>query len=154
MPARVFVTQKGFTFGIGNPSAADPSLAPPSCAAVTLMCLLSEEDSAQWFKFDRRSYDAEKDAFSQRLIAIAEEIAPGFAASIVYRQTAAPPTFARYLNTKAGNIYGGARRQWKPLNQPVLPGLFLAGGGTLTGPGIEAVVLSGIAAAEGILAER
>ncbi len=152
MPARVFVTQKGFTFGIGNPSAIDPTLAPPSCAAVTLMCLLSEEDSAQWFTFDRRTYAAEKEAFTGRLIAIADEIAPGFAASIVYRQTAAPPTFARYLNTKAGNIYGGARRQWKPLNQPVLPGLLLAGGGTLTGPGIEAVVLSGIAAAEGIRA--
>ena len=53
MPARVFVTQKDFTFGIGNPSAIDPTLAPPSCAAVTLLCLLNEEDSAQWFKFDR-----------------------------------------------------------------------------------------------------
>ncbi len=154
MPARVFVTQKGFTFGIGNPSAIDPALAPPSYAAVTLLCLLNEEDSAQWFKFDPHTYAAEKEAFSKRLLAIVEEIAPGFAASIVYRQTATPPTFARYLNTKAGNIYGGARRQWKPLNQPVLPGLVLAGGGTLPGPGIEAVVLSGIAAAEGIRAER
>jgi all-trans-retinol 13,14-reductase len=154
MSARVFVTKKGFTFGIGNPSAVDPTLVPPSCAAVTLLCLLNEKDSAQWFKFDRRTYAAEKDAFSKRLLAIVEEIAPGFAASIVYRQTATPPTFARYLSTKAGNIYGGARRQWKPLDQPILPGLFLAGGGTLPGPGIEAVVLSGIAAAQGIRAER
>lgn len=154
MSARVFVTKKGFTFGIGNPSAIDPTLAPPLCAAVTLLCLLNEEDSAQWFKFDRRTYAAEKEAFSKRLLTIVEEIAPGFAASMVYRQTATPPTFARYLNTKTGNIYGGARRQWRPLNQPVLPGLFLAGGGTIPGPGIEAVVLSGIAAAEGINAER
>jgi all-trans-retinol 13,14-reductase len=150
MPARVFVTKDGFTFGIGNPSAIDPSLAPPSCAAVTLLCLLSEEDSAQWFKAGRSAYAAEKEAFANRLIAIADEIAPGFAESIVYRQTAAPPTFARYLGTKGGNIYGGARRQWKPPNQPVLPGLSLAGGGTLPGPGVEAVVLSGIAAAEGV----
>lgn len=154
MPARVFVTKNNITFGIGNPSANDPTLAPPSCAAVTLLCLLNEEDSAQWFNFDRRTYDAEKEAFSKRMLTIVEEIAPGFAASIVYRQTATPATFARYLNTKAGNIYGGARRQWKPLNQPVLPGLFLVGGGTLPGPGIEAVVLSGIAAAKGICAER
>ena len=154
MSARVFVTKKDFTFGIGNPSAIDPTLAPPSCAAVTLLCLLNEEDSAQWFKFDRRTYAAEKEVFSKRLLTIVEEIAPGFAASIVYRQTATPPTFARYLNTKAGNIYGGARRQWKPFNHPVLPGLFLVGGGTLPGPGIEAVVLSGIAAAKGIRAER
>ena len=153
MPARVFVTRKDFTFEIGNPSAIDPTLAPPSCAAVTLMCLLNEEDSAQWFTFDRRTYAGEKEAFSKRLLTIVEEIAPGFAVSIVYRQTATPRTFARYLNTKAGNIYGGARRQWKPLNQPVLPGLFLVGGGTLPGPGIEAVVLSGIAAAKGICAE-
>jgi phytoene dehydrogenase-like protein len=154
MSARVFVTKKDFPFGIGNPSAIDPTLAPPSCAAVTLLCLLNEEDSAQWFKFDQRTYAAEKEAFSKRLLTIVEEIAPGFAASIVYRQTATPPTFARYLTTKAGNIYGGARRQWKPFNQPVLPGLFLVGGGTLPGPGIEAVVLSGIAAAKGIRAER
>ena len=154
MSARVFVTKKGFTFGIGNPSAIDSTLAPPSCAAVTLLCLLNEDDSAQWFKFDRRTYAAEKEAFSKRLLTIVEEIAPGFSASIVYRQTATPSTFARYLNTKAGNIYGGARRQWKPLNQPVLPGLFLAGGGTLPGPGIEAVVLSGIAAVNGICAGR
>jgi all-trans-retinol 13,14-reductase len=154
MPARVFVTKKGFTFGIANPSAIDPTLAPPSCAAVTLLRLLNEEDSAQWFKFDQRAYAAEKEAFSKRLLTIVEEIAPGFAASIVYRQTAAPPTFARYLNTKAGNIYGGARRQWKPLNQQILPGLFLVGGGALPGPGIEAVVLSGIAAAQGVSAGR
>jgi all-trans-retinol 13,14-reductase len=152
MPARVFVTKNNFTFGIGNPSAIDPTLAPPSCAAVTLLCLLNEEDSAQWFRFDRRTYAAEKEAFAKRMLSIVEEIAPGFAASIVYRQTATPPTFARYLNTKTGNIYGGARRQWKPHNQQVLPGLFLVGGGTLPGPGIEAVVLSGIAAAEGIRA--
>jgi phytoene dehydrogenase-like protein len=152
MPARVFVTQKGFTFGIGNPSAIDPTLAPPSCAAVTLLCLLSQEDSAEWFGGDRGGYAARKEAFTERLLAIVEDIAPGFAGSVVYRQTATPPTFARYLNTKAGNIYGGARRQWKPHNQPVLPGLSLAGGGTLPGPGIEAVVLSGIAAANGIFA--
>ena len=154
MSARVFVTKKGFTFGIGNPSAVDPTLAPPSCAAVTLLCLLNEEDIAQWFKFDRRAYAAEKEAFTKRLLTIAEEIAPGFSASIVYRETATPRTFARYLNTKAGNIYGGARRQWKPPNRLILPGLFLAGGGTLPGPGIEAVVLSGIAAAKGIRGER
>ena len=154
MPERVFVTKKNFTFGIGNPSAIDPTLAPPSCAAVTLLCLVDEEDSARWFKFDRGAYAAEKEAFSKRLLTIVEEIAPGFAASIVYRQTAAPPTFARYLNTKGGNIFGGARRQWRPLNQQVFPGLFLVGGGTVLGPGIEAVVLSGIAAAKGIRALR
>jgi len=48
LPARVFVSAENLHFGIGNPSVIDTSLAPPGCAALTLLCLLAEEEAESW----------------------------------------------------------------------------------------------------------
>jgi phytoene dehydrogenase-like protein len=147
LPARTFVSAGNLHFGIGNPSVIDHSLAPPGCAALTLLCLLSEEEATEWFGMDKRAYRKAKEAFADRLIAATETIIPGLREGILYRQTAAPPTFTRYTRACNGNIYGAARGQWCPPVKSPVPGLMLAGAGCQNGPGVEAAVISGIASA-------
>src|SRR5215510_2035131 len=147
LPARTFVSAGSLHFGIGNPSVIDPSLAPPGCAALTLLCLLSEEEATGWFGMDKPAYRKAKEAFADRLIAATETIIPGLREGILYWQTAAPPTFTRYTRAGNGNIYGAARGQWCPPVKSPVPGLMLAGAGCQNGPGVEAAVISGIASA-------
>jgi all-trans-retinol 13,14-reductase len=147
LPARVFVSTDSLHFGIGNPSVVDPSLAPPGCAVLTILCLVTEKEAAGWFNMDKSLYRNSKDAFADRLIAATETIIPELRKGIIYRQTAAPPTFTRYTGASNGNIYGAARGQWCPPAKSPVPGLMLAGAGCRNGPGIEAAVISGVVAA-------
>jgi all-trans-retinol 13,14-reductase len=150
VPARVFLKAGDLAFGIGNPSVLDPSLAPPGHAALTFLHLLSEADAAAWFRMSGASYRAAKDRMADRLITAAEAVVPGLQRSILYRQTAAPPTFKRYTSAANGSIYGAARGQWYPSAKTPVPGLVLAGSACQSGPGIEAVVMSGVRAADAI----
>jgi all-trans-retinol 13,14-reductase len=148
LPARIFVSHQGLDFGIGNPSAIDPSLAPPGHAAVTMLCLLSEEQARSWDR-SHPDYPRRKDTFADDLIAAAEAtVWPELGRHIVYRQVAGPPTFARYARTGGCCIYGAARGQWCPDVVSPVPGLMLVGAGTRSGAGIEAVVVSGTIAAD------
>ena len=147
LPARTFVSAEKLHFGIGNPSVIDPSLAPSGCAALTLLYLLSEEEATGWFGMDKLAYRKAKEVFADRLVTATETIIPGLRKGILYRQTAAPPTFTRYTRAGNGNIYGAARGQWRPSVKSPVPGLMLAGAGCQNGPGVEAAVISGIASA-------
>jgi all-trans-retinol 13,14-reductase len=147
LPARVFVSSGALHFGIGNPSAVDASLAPPGCAAVTLMHLLSEDEASEWFRMDKQAYNSAKEALADKLIEAAEAVIPDLGKRTIHRQVAAPPTFTRYTKASNGNIYGAARGQWSPAVKSPAPGLLLAGAGCQNGPGVEAAVISGVAAA-------
>ena len=147
LPARVFVSRDGLQFGIGNPSAIDGSVASPGCAAVTLLCLLPQSEKKRWFVLERAAYRQAKADIGERLLAAAAAVIPDLREQICYMQVAAPPTFARYLRAVDGSIYGAARGQWTPPIKTPVPGLMLLGGGGQTGPGIEAVVIAGTAAA-------
>lgn len=147
IPARVFLSAQDLSFGIGNPSVIDTSLAPEGHAALTLLCLVSEEEATRWFALSGMAYRSAKAAFTNRLIAAAETVIPGLAGHVLYRQTGAPPTFTRYALTGNGSIYGAARGQWCPPIKTPVPGLLLAGAACQNGPGIEAVVITGVQAA-------
>jgi all-trans-retinol 13,14-reductase len=152
LPARIFVQQDGLAFGIGNPSVIDPTLAPPGHAAVTLLYLLSEEAATDWHR-KAPGYRENKDRIADRLIAATEaSVMPQLRRHIVYREVASPPSFTLFAKTRNGNIYGAARDQWHPRLKSPIPGLMLVGAGTSTGPGIEAVVVSGTIAANLITA--
>jgi all-trans-retinol 13,14-reductase len=150
IPARVFLKAGDLAFGIGNPSVLDPSLAPPGHAALTFLHLVPEAATTAWFRMSRPAYRAEKKRIADRLIAAAEAAIPDLRRRILYRQTAAPPTFTRYTSAANGSIYGAARNQWHPGPKTPVPGLVLAGAACQTGPGIEAVVISGVRAADAI----
>jgi phytoene dehydrogenase-like protein len=151
LPPRIFVRKDGLAFGIGNPSVLDPSLAPPGCSAVTLLLLLSEAEAAAWPARTNPSYRAHKAAMIDRLIeTIEQSVFADLGRHIVYREAATPATFTAFTGARNGNIYGAARAMWRPRMQPPLAGLYLAGAGTDTGAGIEAVVISGTRVANAI----
>ena len=147
LPARIFIHQDGLDFGIGNPSVIDPTLAPPGCAALTILCLLSEEVAVAWER-KTEHYRGSKQDFANRLIAATEAaVMPDLRRHIIHQEVASPPTFTLFARTRNGNIYGAARNQWHPQIKSPVPGLLLVGSGVSTGPGIEAVVVSGTIAA-------
>lgn len=151
MPARVFVKQGDLVFGLSNPSVLDPSLAPPGHAALCLLHLLPQDEAAAWFSLPSAQYEEAKQAYARRLIAAADSVVPGLDRHIVHCEVAAPPTFRHYIRSENGSIYGAARGQWGPAVRSPVPGLFLAGAGTATGPGVEAAVLSGLHAAHAVM---
>ena len=147
LPARIFIRKNGFEFGIGNPSVLDSSLAPEGCSSVTMLCLLHETDGPQWLVRDR-TYAQRKQAFCDRMIgAVADSVFPDIHKHIVYEEIATPATFAAFTAAHGGAIYGAARGGWRPALRSPITGLLLVGGGTETGAGIEAVVVSGTRAA-------
>jgi all-trans-retinol 13,14-reductase len=151
-PARIFVEYDGLVLGIGNPSAIDPTLAPAGCAALSILCLLPEEESARWQRRDS-SYRQDKEAFAERLIAALEAtLIPDLRRHVIHREVATPPTFTSFARVRNGHIYGAARDQWLPQLKSPVPGLLLVGAGVSTGPGIEAVVVSGTIAANMVMA--
>lgn len=151
LPARVFVKQGELVFGLSNPSTLDPSLAPPGHAALCLLHLLPEAEAGPWFGLPPAQYEAAKQAHAQRLIEAAGSIIPELERHMVHCEVAAPPTFRHYIRSENGSIYGAARGQWCPAVSSPVPGLFLAGAGTATGPGVEAAVLSGLHAAHAVV---
>jgi phytoene dehydrogenase-like protein len=151
MPARVFVRQGDLVFGLSNPSVLDPSLAPPGHAALCLLHLLPEAEAGSWFGLPSAQYEEAKEAHARRLIEAASSLVPGLNRHIVHYEVAAPPTFRHYVRSENGSIYGAARGQWCPAVRSPVPGLFLAGAGTATGPGVEAAALSGLHAAHAVM---
>lgn len=148
LPARIFIEQNGLRFGVGNPSVLDANLAPPGCSAVTALCLMSEAEATDWLRRPQECA-ARKTAAAEALIdAIADAVFPDVRRHILYREVAAPGTFARFTDAANGNIYGAARGGWSPSLRSPVSGLLLVGAGTETGPGIEAVVVSATRAAD------
>lgn len=134
--------------GVMVPSVIDPSLAPPGCAAVTLIRLVPRPEAAGWDPA-AADYRARKRAFGDRMIEAAEAVIPGLRRAILYRQDASPATFARFARTTGGAIYGPGPTPL-PARGPI-PGLALAGSGALPGAGVEACAISGLNAADVLL---
>lgn len=137
----------GRGFAIMVPSLADPSIAPPGHAAVTLLELVPTAEAAGWDR-DDGVYAEAKRARGDALIARAEKAIPGLSAHIRYRQDGSPATFARYGLATAGAIYGLALSGPRPHRRTPVRNLFLCGAGTDLGAGVEAVAISGMLVAE------
>ncbi|CAO3447104.1 hypothetical protein [Azospirillum argentinense] len=143
LPAMIFLKDAGMALAL--PSAHDASLAPPGCAALTLMRL--DPVGAAW---DRSApdYRARKTREGDAMITAAAAVIPDLERHILHRQDASAATFARYAHTTEGAIYGTDPAL--PAKSPV-PGLLLAGGGVFPGSGVEACVISGRLAAEALV---
>ncbi len=73
------------------------------------------------------------------------------------RVRAGPSLFHRRFPASSGSLYGKATHGWmsifsRPGATTAIPGLFLTGGGTHPGPGVPMTALSGIRAAEDVMA--
>jgi phytoene dehydrogenase-like protein len=122
------------------PSVVDDTLAPPGRHVASMFVQYAPWQPAG------SDWDAERDAFADRCIAMVEEVAPGFAQSVCEREVLAPPDLERIFGLTGGNIFHGAMGLdrllfMRPLpgfaryRTPV-PGLWLCGAGTHPGGGV------------------
>ncbi len=122
------------------PSALDSGLAPPGHHVASLF--------VQYVPFEPAgsSWELERDRFADRVLALVDEVAPGFSGSVVHRDVLAPPDLERVFGLTGGNIFHGAMGLdrllfmrpvpgWRPYRTPV-ERLYLCGAGTHPGGGV------------------
>ncbi|MDH3211379.1 MAG: NAD(P)/FAD-dependent oxidoreductase [Myxococcales bacterium] len=122
------------------PSALDGSLAPDGHHVASLFVQYVPYALAE------RDWDAERDRFADRVLALVDEVAPGFSESVLQREVLAPPDLERIFGLTGGNIFHGAMSLdrllflrpvpgWARYRTPVA-GLYLCGAGTHPGGGV------------------
>jgi phytoene dehydrogenase-like protein len=121
------------------PSALDRSLAPPGRHVASLFVQPVPYALAG-------GWDGVREHFADRVLALLDEVAPGFSASVLHREVLAPPDLERIFALTGGNIFHGAMSIdrllfMRPLpghsgyHTPI-PGLWLCGAGTHPGGGV------------------
>ncbi|HEX4043013.1 MAG TPA: NAD(P)/FAD-dependent oxidoreductase [Xanthobacteraceae bacterium] len=138
------------------PSTLDDTLAPPGAHVASLFC---QHVSAQLP--DGLSWDAHRETVADLMIDTVETYAPGFKASVIARQSLAPPDLQRIFGLPDGDIFHGrmtldqlfaARpmRGYADYRMPV-GGLYLCGAGAHPGGGVTGA--PGHNAAQAVLAD-
>nr|WP_294848296.1 NAD(P)/FAD-dependent oxidoreductase [uncultured Sphingomonas sp.] len=138
------------------PSTLDPSLAPKGKHVASLFC--------QHFRYrlpGKKTWDKEREAAADAIIAAVDNHAPGFAKSVVARQTHSPLDLERRFGLIGGDIFHGKMGSdqlfsARPLlgyagYRMPLPGLYLCGSGSHPGGGVTGA--PGHNAAQAILAD-
>jgi phytoene dehydrogenase-like protein len=123
------------------PSTLDDSLAPAGRHVASLFCQHVAPELP-----DGRSWDACREEVADLMIATVEAHAPGFAASVIARQTLTPLDLERTFGLVAGDIMHGRLSLDQLFSaRPVLgagdyrtpvPGLYLCGAGAHPGGGV------------------
>ncbi|MCA1653046.1 MAG: NAD(P)/FAD-dependent oxidoreductase, partial [Sphingomonadales bacterium] len=139
------------------PSTLDDSLAPKGKHVASLFC--------QHFRFnlpDGRSWDDEREAAADAIVATVDRHAPGFAKSVIGRQIHSPLDLERRFGLIGGDIFHGkmgldqlfsARPMIGAADYRMpLPGLYLCGSGAHPGGGVTGA--PGHNAAQAVLADR
>ena len=159
LPPVIHLEHRGAGYELVSPSMIDPSAASPGYHTLEVMQLLTPAQAAPWFAdaeqvnpVEQRhgaEYLQTKREHTERLLGVVSAVIPDIAERVVCAELGTPITFRRYGMSALGTVYGlpppfGQHGARTPIN-----GLYLAGSANL-GPGVEAVVLSAIAAAEAV----
>jgi len=144
---------------------SSPQVAPPGCTNLQIMTL-APLDYGVW-NVDRGpteggryhrdpEYRRRKQALSDHLIDSAEQVIPGLRKHIVWQEAATPVSQERFTRSTGGTSYGieMSLDQAGPMRvgpRTEIPGLFLCGASTPSGPGIAGVLRSGVHAAGQVL---
>jgi len=126
-------------------NAVDPDFSPPGTAVVVLT-LIARADP--WLRLAPEDYAATKTKVADRVIALAERIAPDIRKHIEVVEVATPLTNARYTGNVAGSIIGfndtfkGTGLVRMPSRGP-LDGLYFSGAWVNIGGGYEPSIYSG-----------
>lgn len=138
------------------PSVLDPDLAPPGKHVASLF--------VQHVPWEPRGggWSVAREPFADRVLALVDQVAPGFSASVLHREVLAPPDLERIFGLTGGNIFHGAMTLDRLfLLRPVpgagryatpIPGLYLCGAGAHPGGGVMGAC--GRNAAAALLADR
>ena len=102
------------------------------------------------------AYEACKHEMERRMLAVVEEMLPGFIRKVVWQECATPLTQERFTLSTGGTSYGLEHTldQYMAARVPLqteLPGLWMVGANTIFGHGIVGCMMSGRAAANMIL---
>jgi phytoene dehydrogenase-like protein len=92
----------------------------------------------------------------RRMLAVVEEILPGFIRKVVWQECATPLTQERFTLSSGGTSYGLEHTPDQYMGtraalQTELPGLWMVGANTIFGHGIAGTMMSGRAAAGAII---
>lgn len=122
------------------PSAVDPTLAPAGRHVASLFVQHVP------YTLAGTSWEAERERFADRVLAIVDEVAPGFSSRVLHRDVLAPPDLERIFGLTGGNLFHGAMTPDRlfPLRPfpghggyaTPIEGLWLCGAGTHPGGGV------------------
>ena len=144
------------------PSTMDDSLAPPGLHVASLFCQQFAPVLSPGPDGRPRSWDDEKEAAADHVIATVDAHAPGFARSVIARQILSPADLERIFGLVGGDIMHGRMtldQLWAA--RPVLghgayrgpvEGLYMCGAGTHPGGGVTGA--PGHNAARAVLADH
>jgi phytoene dehydrogenase-like protein len=114
------------------------------------------------YALDGDDWEQERDRLGDRVIALLDEAAPGFAASVIAREVTVPPDLERDLGLSGGHpihLEPGLDQwfAWRPLlgfarHRMPVEGLYLGGAGAHPGGGVTG--LPGRAAARAVIADH
>jgi phytoene desaturase len=141
---------RDFSLYLHAPTVTDPALAPPGCEAFYVLAPVPHLGNA------RLDWEAEKEAYADRILASLEGPLPDLRRHIVTRRLFTPRDFARELGAFQGSAFSVAPRLrqsafFRPHNRdPHIPGLYIVGAGTHPGAGVPGVVNSAKATARTI----
>jgi phytoene dehydrogenase-like protein len=122
------------------PSAIDPTLAPPGrhVASLFVQHVPAPLDPGRWAR--------EREGFADRVLALVDEVAPGFSERVVHREVLGPPELEAIFGLTGGHIFHGAMTLDRLLflrpfpgcarYRTPLEGLWLCGAGTHPGGGV------------------
>ncbi len=161
------LSSKTMTY-ITTASLKDPvsrHLAPPGCTNVQIMTLAPldysvwnvERGPTEGGRYHRDpEYRRRKEEVCDHLLESAEAVIPGLRRHLVWKEAATPVSQERFTRSTGGTSYGieMSADQAGPFRvgpRTEVPGLFLCGASTPSGPGISGVMRSGVDAAGQVL---
>jgi phytoene dehydrogenase-like protein len=146
-----------FGFGLSIPSLKDTEIAPNGCHCLDIIYMpASYKYKNNWLRENKEEYNELKEAISENLIQAAEELIPQLSNHIVVKHINTPLTFERYTFATEGGWYDVACIPEQSLLKRIpartpIKNLYLTGAKTFPGPGMFAVILSGLFTADIIL---
>lgn len=133
-------TSRNPVLEITLPSVLDETLAPRGCHVMSMFVQYGP------YALSGTSWDAEREAFGDRCLAVLAEYAPNVSRSVVFREVLAPPDQERIFGMTGGNIFHGAMNPDQLFSMRPVPGyadyrtplenLYLCGAGTHPGGGV------------------
>lgn len=136
-------------------SIDDKTLCPAAYQTVTAI----GPSFVKWNREDKKIYRAQKEAETQRLLAVLDKRFPGFKDHLRFAELATPVTIERYLSKNGGAVAGpkhmlGQHMLKRQHIRSDIAHLFCTGESTVMGTGTPTVTVSGISAANVILQAR
>jgi phytoene desaturase len=147
-------------YAIANYSAIDPTAAPEGKNVIVLVTMLPYDWKNGWHESESYAkYDALKTETARIYIKRAEKFLPGLSDHIEVMEVGSPRTMEHFTLNPKGTIFGWdnipEQSMLKRLPQKTpIDNLYLAGAWTFPGGGQEAVMASGVNAAQMILARE